>query len=413
MLAPGRRQSADCLDEAASCPQLNWGFPLPRPLLNWGRDARIKNGFFMTTRTTSSALQKVALFSLLLAIAWPQMVQAQAPGAQAPTPVIVAPAVRGDFVDRIEALGTTRANESVQVTASVTEIVQEILFDDGQTVETGDVLVILEKAEEEADLRAADAVVTERRLAFQRAQELESRQFTATAQLDERRAALLEAEAEVEAVKARIDKRIIRAPFSGVVGIRDISPGALVEPGDLVTTLDDLSVIKLDFAVPAVYLATLTPGLPIVAEAAAFGGQAFDGEISSIGSRVDPVTRSITARALIDNPDGALRPGLLMTVELLKDARQTIVIPEEALIPVGRQTYVLVVDPENNTAVRKEVEIGARRPGAIEILSGLDEGELVVTHGTARVTPGQPVTVQAIENGNESLSQMLQRAPDG
>ena len=198
-----------------------------------------------------------------------------------------------------------------------------------------------------------------------------------------------------------------------MVGIRDISPGALVEPADVITTLDDLSVIKLDFTVPDVYLASLTRGLPIVAKATAFGGRAFTGEISSIGSRVDPVTRSITARALSDNPDGALRPGLLMTVELLKNARQAIVIPEEALIPVGEQTFVLVVEPDGNTAVRQEVEIGTRRPGAVEVLSGLEEGQLVITHGTARVTPGQTVTIQAVENGDESLSQMLERAPDG
>ena len=222
---------------------------------------------------------------LALAVALPAAAQGQ---GDAPVPVIVAPAVRGEMVDRVEALGTTRANESVRVTASVTEIVQELRFDDGQVVEAGAVLVVLDKAEEEADLRAAEAILAERRLAFERAQELESRQFAATAQLDERRAALLEAEAAIEAVRARIANRVIRAPFRGVVGLRDISPGALVEPGDLITTLDDLSVIKLDFAVPAVYLPTLRRGLPIVAKASAFGGREFTGEVSSIGSRVDP-----------------------------------------------------------------------------------------------------------------------------
>ena len=334
-------------------------------------------------------------------------------GAGAPVPVIVAPAVRGEMVDRVEALGTTRANESVRVTASVTEIVQELRFDDGQVVEAGAVLVVLDKAEEEADLRAAEAILAERRLAFERAQELESRQFAATAQLDERRAALLEAEAAIEAVRARIANRVIRAPFRGVVGLRDISPGALVEPGDLITTLDDLSVIKLDFAVPAVYLPTLRRGLPIVAKASAFGGREFTGEVSSIGSRVDPVTRSITARALIPNPEAALKPGLLMTVELLKNGRQAIVVPEEALIPRGRRTQVLVVDPESNTAQSRAVEVGARRPGAAEILSGLEEGELVITHGTLRVAPGQAVTIQAVESGSEPLDRLLGVAADG
>jgi len=370
-----------------------------------------------TLRTTDLARRAASLLVLLaLSVFWAEVAQAQSQeeaDARPPVPVIAALALRGEMVDRIEALGTTRANESVRVTASVTEIVQELRFDDGQVVEDGAVLVILDKAEEEADLRAAEAILAERRLAFERALELESRQFAATAQLDARRAELLEAEAAIEADRARIANRIIRAPFSGVVGLRDISLGALVEPGDPITTLDDLSVIKLDFTVPAVYLPTLRRGLPIIAKASAFGGRDFAGEISSIGSRVDPVTRSITARALISNPEATLKPGLLMTVELLKNARQAIVIPEEALIPRGRQTQVLVVDLESNTAQSREVEVGARRPGAAEILSGLEEGELVITRGTLRVVPGQAVTIEAVDGGSEPLSRLLNGAVKG
>ena len=361
------------------------------------------------------AVGRVARFPLFLAllVLSPPAALAQAEGVRPPAAVIVAPVRLGEMVDRIEALGTTRANESVGITSSVTDVVQELLFDDGQAVEAGAVLAILDKAEEEADLRAAQAILSERRLAFQRAQELESRQFAATAQLDERRAALLEAEATIQAIEARIANRIILAPFSGVIGLRDISPGALVEPGDLITTLDDLSVIKLDFTVPAVYLPSLVRGLPIVAKASAFGGREFTGEISSVGSRVDPVTRSITARALIPNPGEVLKPGLLMTVELLKNARRTLIVPEEAVIPRGRQTQVLVVDPETETADSRDVELGARRPGAVEVLAGLEEGELVVTHGALRVASGQRVTIEAMETGSEPLSELLGVATDG
>ena len=363
----------------------------------------------MTMARVHDGVLKALLLFTVLAVStnWPDIARAQTPGAGQPTPVIVAPVVRADLVDRVEALGTTRANETVRLTASVTEIVQQVLFDDGQIVEAGDVLVILNKAEEEADLRAAEAILTERRLAFQRAQELESRQFTTTALLDERRAALLEAEATIEAVKARIANRVIRAPFAGVVGFRDISPGALVSPGDLITTLDDLSVIKLDLTVPAVFLTTLTRGLDINAKARALDDLAFSGTVSSIDSRIDPVTRSITVRALIPNPDRTLKPGLLMTADLLKNPRQGIVIPEEALIPQGRDTHVLVVNPDTDTAERRDVEIGLRRPGSVEVLSGLEEGELVVTHGTLRVRPGRKVTIQEVRNGGEKLSRRI------
>ena len=368
----------------------------------------------MMARVHDSVLTALLSFAVLAVSAnWPDIARAQTPGAGQSVPVIVAPAVRAELVDRVEALGTTRANETVRLTASVTETVRQILFDDGQMVEAGDILVVLNKAEEEADLRAAEAILTERQLAFERAQELESRQFTTTAQLDERRAALLEAEAAIEAVKARIANRVVRAPFAGVVGFRNISPGALVEPGDLITTLDDLSVIKLDLTVPAVFLTTLTRGLDIVAKARALDDRSFDGTVSSIDSRVDPVTRSITVRALIPNADGTLKPGLLMTADLLKNPREGIVIPEEALIPQGSDTHVLVVDPDTDTAERREVEIGLRRPGSVEVLSGLEEGELIITHGTQRVRPGQAVTIKEVRNGGKQVSHRLSSSTNG
>lgn len=332
----------------------------------------------------------------------------------APQQVIVALARVAEFVDRVEALGTTRANETVRISSNVTEKVAEIRFDDGQTVTAGQLLVVLEKAEEEADLAAAEAVLAERRLAFERAEKLELRKFTATAQLDVRRAALREAEARIEAVKSRIADRVLRAPFSGVVGLRNISVGALVEPGDLITTLDDLSVIKVDFTVPTTYLATLRLGLPIVAKARAFADRAFEGKIKSIGSRVDPVTRSVVARAVLPNDDGKLRPGLLMSVELLKNPRRAIVVPEHALVPRGRRHYVFVVDGgEGNTVMQREVEIGARRPGEVEIVKGLTEGEKVISRGALQVRPGQKVIIKAVEEGKQPLQDLLRSQVGG
>ena len=338
-----------------------------------------------------------ALLCLALATGAVRPAIAQSQGQGELQPVVVAVARKTDFVDRIEALGTTRANETVRVTANVTEKIAGIHFDDGQQVEAGALLVTLDKAEEEADLKAAEAILAERRLAFERAQQLESRQFTSVATLDERRAAVRESEATIGAIKARIEDRVIRAPFAGVVGLRNVSVGALVEPGDLITTLDDLDTIKLDFAVPSTYLATLRPGLPIIARTEAYGAQTFKGEVRSIDSQVDPVTRAVVARALLPNADKLLRPGLLMSVELLKNPRRSIVIPEEALVPEGQHNFVLVVDEgDGNKVVRREVERGGRRPGEVEIISGLAEGEKVITQGTLLVRPGQRVTITAV-----------------
>ena len=339
---------------------------------------------------------------------------AQQPGKEKPLAVIVATARLDRVIDRIEALGTTRANETVRVTTTVTEKIVKIHFDDGQAVRAGDVLVELETSEEEAHLRAAEAVVTERRHAFERARNLESRRVAATAQLDERRAALEQAVAQIDVIKSRIAKRTIRAPFDGIVGLRNISVGALVEPSDLIATLDDLSVVKVDITVPTTYLTTLKPGLPIVARARALDDRSFRGEVRSVGTQVDPVTRSIIVRAILPNSDGVLRPGLLMMVELLKNERKSVVIPEEALIPRGRDNFVFVVDEAaGNTVRRQKVVVGARRPGEAEIVSGLDAGAKVVTHGTMQVRPGQVVTIKASTKAKSSPKSAVRPGADG
>ncbi len=330
------------------------------------------------------------LLPLLAALGAPAA-PAQPPG-EAPE-VIVAAARAAEFADRVEALGTTHARESVNVTADVTEKVVEIHFDDGQTVAAGDLLVVLDKAEEEAALAAAQAVLREKRLAFERVQKLQSRQVAAVAELDLRRAEFQTAEAQIAVIRAQIANRFVRAPFAGVLGLRNVSVGTLVRPGDVITTLDDLSVMKLDFSVPSTHLETLRPGLAITARTDALGGREFQGQIKSVSTQVDPVTRSVVARAELPNPDGLLKPGLLMTVELAKQPRQAVLVPEEALIPQGRSNHVLVVDEAGRVA-RRQVEIGSRRPGEVEIRAGLEAGERVVTHGQMRVRPGQTVRIQ-------------------
>ncbi len=325
-------------------------------------------------------------------------------------PVVISIVRSAEFADRVEALGTTLANETVRITANVTEKIAELRFDDGQSVEAGDVLAVLDKSEEEADLRGARALLGEKRLAYQRARELERQRYAATAQLDLRRAEVQEYQARIAAIEARVEDRVIRAPFAGVVGLRNISVGTLVEPGDVIITLDHISVIKVDFSVPSPFLPTLRPGMSVIAKATAFGDREFRGTIRGIDSRVDPVTRSVVARAILPNADGVLKPGLLMTIELLKNPRTALVVPEEALIPRGRRNSVLVVDEAaDNTVEQREVSIGARAPGRVEIVSGLAAGEMVVTRGVLQVRPGQKVTIMAVDDGEQTLSQLLRQ----
>jgi membrane fusion protein (multidrug efflux system) len=168
--------------------------------------------------------------------------------------------------------------------------------------------------------------------------------------------------------------------------------------------------MKLDFALPSRYLPDLQPGLVIQARAQALGDRVFTGAIAAIDSRVDPVTRAIQVRALLPNPERDLKPGLLMQVEVPRNPRQGLAIPEAALLQRGRDHRVLVVG-EGDKVEERRVEIGARRPGTVEIATGLAAGERVITHGTDKVRPGQVVRVLAVDDGSKSLKEMLEASP--
>ena len=333
---------------------------------------------------------------------------ANAAAEEKPPTVFVAEVRVEPFVDRIEALGTLKANESVVLTATVAETVRAIHFDDGERVPAGKVLVEMTGAEERALLAEAQATLAEADRQYQRVKSLTEQGTASKSLLDERRREWETARARADAIESRLADRLIKAPFAGVVGLRNLSLGALVAPGDLITTLDDDSVMKLEFAVPSPFLPVLRPGLAVHATARAFGERRFEGEVSAVDSRVDPITRAVLVRALIPNPEQLLKPGLLMQVTLLKNPRQALVIPEAALMPLADRQFVLVVDAENKVG-RREVRIGARRPGEVEVLEGLAAGERVVTDGTVKVRDGQTVTITAIDDGTTPLRELLER----
>jgi membrane fusion protein (multidrug efflux system) len=326
---------------------------------------------------------------------------------QMPAAVFVTEVQQMMVEDRIEALGTLRANESVELTSSVTEKVTALHFDDADRVEAGQILLEMTNEEEHALLEEARATVAEAKRQYLRIRSLREKQSAAESLLDQRKREWETGRARLAAIESRLADRLIRAPFSGVVGLRNVSIGALVEPGDIITTLDDDSVMKLDFSVPAVYVSVLTPGLTVTATTRAWEGRRFEGEVKSLGSRVDPVTRTIVVRAILPNPDHALRPGMLMQVELLSSRRKAIVIPEECLVPHGDRQFVMVVD-DNNRVERREVGIGTRLPGKVEITSGLAISERVITDGTLKARHGSEVTIRALDDGKTPIHKLLE-----
>ncbi|NNF52616.1 MAG: efflux RND transporter periplasmic adaptor subunit [Gammaproteobacteria bacterium] len=307
-------------------------------------------------------------------------------------PVTVEVAIAGTQVlsDRIEALGTTFANESVTLTAKVTDTVGKVRFEDGQFVEAGTVLVELTNEEEQALLEEAQASLRDAVNQRNRLKDLRAQNVVSASNLDEAEARVDGARARLNTIVARLKDRLVRAPFSGLLGFRQVSEGTLITPGTAITTLDDVSVIKLDFTVPETALAALERGQNIKARSAAYGQREFEGVVSSIGSRVDPVTRAIVVRALIENPDRALRPGMLMTVQLITRERDALVVPESAVIQLGSEAYLFKIT-DDGRASRQLVRPGARRRGVVEILEGVAEGDQIITEGIIKVRDGTPV----------------------
>jgi membrane fusion protein (multidrug efflux system) len=293
----------------------------------------------------------------------------------------------------IEAVGTARANEAAEVTSKTSNIVTAIRFTEGSQVKAGDVLVELDSAEARASLAEAEAALADSERQYARSRDLAASQALSASALDQLEAQLKANRARVEAARARLADTTIRAGFSGRTGFRRVSVGTVVNPGTVITTLDDTSVIKLDFTIPETYLFAVRKGLPIKASSTGVRGRTFEGAITNFDSRIDPVTRSIVVRAEIPNPDGALRPGMFMTVTLQGDVTPALVVPEASIVPEQGRTYVFVV--EGRTAHRREVTIGRRQPGEVEILSGLQEGERVVVDGTQNLQNGSPVNDQS------------------
>jgi membrane fusion protein, multidrug efflux system len=294
-----------------------------------------------------------------------------------------------NFALEVEALGTVRANESVDITSKIADRVVAIHFEEGKQVKKGDVLVELDSVEARADLAAAQAAERDSSSQYKRSQELFQGHALSEAQLDQLQAAMLANQARVAAARSRVNDRTIVAPFAGRVGLRNVSLGGLVSPGGVITTLDDLSVVKLDFSVPEIFLATLKVGLPIEAQSSAYPNATFKGRVDSIDTRVDPTTRSLVVRALMENQDSRLRPGMFMTLRLVRSEGKALMLPESAVVPENSSHFVFVV--EQGRASKREVRLGRRRPGEVEVLGGVTAKDVVVVDGTLNVHDGSSV----------------------
>jgi membrane fusion protein (multidrug efflux system) len=333
-----------------------------------------------------------ALAALLIYINLPHEAAEEGPRGGGNTPVVVSIANKQAFPLIVEALGTAVANESVNITAQQAETITMIAFDDGDVVTKGQVLVELNNRSEMARLSELNININEAKRQLTRIKDLANQSAASEQLLDEQEARVESLIAQKEVAQANLEELVIRAPFAGRLGTRMVSIGSLARPGDVITTLDDLSLIKVDFSISELHFSSVADGQTIFARSVAYPGEQFIGQISNIDSRIDPVTRSIQVRAQLPNPDYKLRPGMLLQINLEKRVIDALVVPESALVPEGDSQYVFVVNNEDK-AIKTEVEVGERKPGLVQITSGLSAGDKVVTEGTLRLRDGSSVRI--------------------
>jgi len=346
----------------------------------------------MSSRISVSPLL-IGVVLLAAIVVYLNLPNEQASGQRGPraTPVKTAIAETKTLPITIESLGTAVANESVNITAQVTETVKAINFEDGDKAMEGELLVQLNNIEERARVEELKANIDEAKRQFTRIADLRQTNATSEQLLDEQQARVKALEAQLDIAIAQLNDLQIRAPFSGLLGNREISIGSLVQPGTTISTLDDISVVKVDFSIAENHLGSVAKGQRLSATSVAYPGEAFEGEITNIDTRLDPVSRAIRVRATIQNKDSRLRPGMLLTVVVEKRVLNTLVLPEKALVPVEDKQFVYVV--KGDVAHQQEVVIGERRPGFVQIIEGVSVGDEVITEGTLRVRDQSPVNV--------------------
>lgn len=328
------------------------------------------------------------------------------PGGGRGQQVSEATVVLRPFSDQIDVLGVARGQRSVNITSATSELITAVLFEDGQRVGAGAPLVRLQAGEEEATIIQARANLAQAEREYERFRGLAERGVAPRVSAEDALTVVETARATLAAAEARQGDRVIRAPFAGVLGLSTVTPGTLISPGAVITTLDDISVIRVDFPVPERYLGLLRQGLPITATADAYAGESFEGQIALIDTRINETTRAVTARAEFPNPGGRIRPGMLMRVGIQQGQRQSPSVPESAVQFEGENAFVyrIAAGERGSTAQRVEVEPGAVEGGFVEILSGLTANDRVVGSGLNRIQPNAPVTVAGAGGGPQTSS---------
>ena len=294
------------------------------------------------------------------------------------------------FVDDVAAVGSLKSNESVVLRPEIAGRIAAIHLREGMPAAKGAVLVALDASTQAAELRQAEANLALSQANHRRTEELYEKKFVSARARDEAAANLKVLEAAVALAQARLQKTQIRAPFAGIVGIRNVSIGDYVKEGQELVNIEDIGALKADFRLPESYLSRLRKGQSVEVSTDAMPGQTFKGTLDAIDPLLDASGRAISLRARLENPDLKLRPGMFVRVRLaFGGERQGLAVPEEALVPAGDDNFVFRVS--EGKAQRVMVKVGQRRDATVEITEGLKAGDEVVSAGQLKLRDGVPV----------------------
>lgn len=366
--------------------------------------------------------KKISLFLIsLLFIGWQTSVQANNSNKPKTVPVIVAPVTFESKTQPLEVLGTLRAKQSIELKANVSERLDKIFIQDGQTVKKGDLLFELSDQEELARLAKAKIVASEAKRQYERARKLRGQGNITEATIDERKAVWKTAESEIDIIQAQINERIIKAPFNGRVGLIDVSVGDLVSNNTILTTLDDSSNLLLDMNIPSQFRNDLSiaqtikvygPSPATLGNVYQTEDQAVFAEIIAISPRIESQTRLLPVRAIIKNPQD-LKSGMVVKSQIQLTPKPKLWVPNSAILMVGERKFVyrlkaaeLQVSPQAYDVEKIEIQIGQRLHEFTEIMQGLEQNDILVSQGVIRLSPKSQVTIKAIE-GQTPENQLL------
>jgi membrane fusion protein (multidrug efflux system) len=326
-----------------------------------------------------------------------------------PAAVVAAVTVKSSKISTaLESIGTVVSNEATDITSNVSQIVTKVNFSDCDVVKKGQLLVQLNIDRELAAKKQAEINLSEQKREHNRLLALKKKSIVPEKEYDLQSTKMHDAQAKLDEINAEINDSSIVAPFDGILGVRKVSVGALITPGTIITTIDDIKKVKVDFAIPEKYVHLLKQGSEIIAESSAVPDEKFRGKISAIPARISVTSRSVSVRSIIDNEDYLLRPGMMVKVTIPTKAREAIQIPERAVANIGEKHYVFVLIPlkETDKSAKKKqkrqpctakiryVTIGEREEGVVEITDGLRVGESIVTDGIGKLSDGVTVFVE-------------------